>query len=126
TNIIAAGNDLGSVAPFPAASLEKDFAWAPNHPLVDAYRAFRPMPYDMPSSALCAALYAVHPADNYFKVSEPGTISVLDDGRTKFTPAPDGKHKYLIPDPSQKEKIAQLFVETVSTKPVPRTQRFRP
>ena len=69
------------------ASIEKDFAWSPAHPVVDAYRAFKPMPYDAPAPALAAVLYAVHPDDGYFKLSEPGTISVLDDGRTRFTPA---------------------------------------
>ena len=30
---------------------------------------------------------------------------VLDDGRTKFTPAAEGKHRYLIVDPAQKERV---------------------
>ena len=46
------------------------------------------MPYDAPAPALAAVLYAVHPDDGYFTLSEPGTISVLDDGRTQFTPGP--------------------------------------
>ena len=59
----------------PGASIEKDFAWSPAHPVVDAYRAFKPMPYDASAPALAAVLYAVHPDDGYFKLSEPGTIS---------------------------------------------------
>ena len=90
---------MGDALPYPGASIEKDFAWAPAHPVVDAYRALKPMPYDAPAAALAAVLYAVHPDDGYFKLSDPGTISVLDDGRTRFTPAADGKHRYLIVDP---------------------------
>ncbi len=59
----------------PGASIEKDFAWSPAHPVVDAYRAFKPMPYDAPASALAAVLHAVHPDDGYFTLSEPGTIT---------------------------------------------------
>ena len=65
-------------------------AWTPssrgrrNHPVVDAYRAFKPMPYDAPSRALAAVLHAVSPDENYFDLSEPGTITVLDNGRTRF------------------------------------------
>ena len=62
-------------------------------------------PTTHPASALAAVLYAVHPDDGYFKLSDPGTITVLDDGRTRFTPAAEGKHRYLIVDPAQKERV---------------------
>src|SRR5262249_27358838 len=93
TPIVAVGAEVGEALPYPGASIEKDFAWAPSHPLVDAYRAAKPMPYDAPASALAAVLYAVHPDDGYFKLSDPGTISVLDDGRTRFTAKADGQHR---------------------------------
>lgn len=34
--IVVAGQEVGEAFPFPGASLEKDFAWAPTHPVVDA------------------------------------------------------------------------------------------
>jgi hypothetical protein len=125
TKIVAAGSEVGDGLPFPASSIEKDFAWSPAHPVVDAYRSARPMPYDAPSYAMAAALYAVRPQENYFKLSDPGTISVLDDGRTRFTPSVEGKHRYLILDPEQKERITQAYIELASAKPVPRQPRFR-
>ncbi len=112
--------------PFPGASIDKDFAWAPSHPLVDAYRTAGTMPYDVPGTALAAALHAVRPKEPYFKLSDPGTVSVGDDGRTRFTPSAGGKHRFLIADPAQKEAIQQMWVETASTKPIPRAPRFRP
>lgn len=124
--IIAAGPDIGEALPFPVASLDKEFAWAPAHPLVDAYKAAKAMPYEASTTALAAVLQAVRPQEKYFKLSEPGTISVLDDGRTRFTPSANGKHQYLIPDPAQKEKILAAYVELASTKQVARQQRFRP
>jgi hypothetical protein len=125
TPVVAVGSELGDAVSFPAASLEKDFAWAPNHPLADAYRAAKPMPYDAPVAAAAAALYAVRPKEGYFKLSDTGTISVQEDGRTKLTPGA-GKQQYLIADAGQKDRILQVMVETASTKPVPRAPRFRP
>lgn len=124
--IVAAGDEVGASLLFPAASVEKDFAWSPAHPVVDAYRAYKPMPYDAPTTAMAAVLYAAHSQDNYFNLSEPGTINVLDDGRTKFTPSPEGKHRYLILDPALKERILKTYTEIASAKPVPRQPRRRP
>jgi len=126
TPIVAVGAEVGQALPFPGASIERDFAWAPAHPIVDAYRAAQTMPYDAPAPAAAAVLYAVRPRETYFKLSDPGTISVLDDGRLRFTPAADGKHKYLIADPAQKDRAIQAYAELASGKPVPRQQRFRP
>src|SRR5579871_283229 len=124
TPIVAAGAEIGALLPFPGSSIEKDFGWSPDHPVVDSYRAFQKMPYDAPVPAMAAMLYAVHP-DGFFKLSDPGTISVLEDGRTKFTPSAEGKHRYLVPDPAQKEKVIHTYVEMASAKPVPRAPRFR-
>lgn len=125
TPIVASGYEVGESLLYPGASIEKDFAWSPAHPVADAYRAYKPMPYDAPSWAMTAVLYAVRPMENYFKLSEPGTITVTDDGRTQFNPSAEGKHRYLIADPAQKDRIVQAYTEIASMKPV-RPQRFRP
>ena len=125
TPIVACGEEVGASLLYPASSIEKDFAWSPAHPVVDAYRAYRPMPYDAPTYAMAALLYAVRPQEGYFKLSEPGTISVLDDGRTKFTSSPEGKRRYLILDHEQKEHVIKAYIEIASAKPVPRQPRFR-
>ncbi|HEY1759573.1 MAG TPA: DUF1592 domain-containing protein [Bryobacteraceae bacterium] len=116
TPIVVAGAEASDGILFPGASIEKDFAWAPNHPVADAYRAYKPMPYDAPSTTLAAALYAVRPEGGLFTLSAPGTITVLDDGRTKFAESTAGKHRMLIADPSQKDKIIQSYVELASAK----------
>src|SRR5262249_23623736 len=125
TPIVAAGDEIGASLLFPASSIETDFAWTPAHPVADAYRAYKPMPYDARTSAMAAMLYAVRPQKNYFKLPEPGTISVLADGRTKFSPSPEGRHRYLILDPEQKERIVKTYTEIASAKPVPKQPRFR-
>lgn len=125
TPLIAVGSEVGGALPYPGSSIENDFAWSPAHPVADAYRVFKPMPYDAPAAALAATLHAVHPDDGYFKLSEPGTITVLDDGRTQFTPGADGKHRYLIVDPAQKDRITKLYTDMVSAMPAPRPGRGR-
>jgi hypothetical protein len=120
TPLVAVGSEVGELLPYPGATIEADFAWSPAHPVLDAYRAFKPMPYNAPASALAAMLYAVHPDEHYFKLSEPGTITVLDDGRTQFTARPDGKHRYLIVDTTQSTAIAKLYKDLVSSKPAAR------
>jgi len=120
TPLIAVGSEVGEALPYPGASIEADFSWSPANPVVDAYRAFKPMPYNAPAPALAAILYTVHPEDGYFKLSEPGTISVLDDGRTQFTAAAGGRHRYLIADPSRSEAIIKLYKEMVASKPAAR------
>jgi inosine-uridine nucleoside N-ribohydrolase len=125
TPIVASGHEVGEALLFPAASIEKDFAWSPAHPVVDAYRAYKPMPYDAPTWDMTGVLYAVRPQEGYFKLSSPGGISVLEDGRTKFTPSPEGKHRYLILDPAQKDRIVRTYTEIASAKPAPRAPRFR-
>jgi inosine-uridine nucleoside N-ribohydrolase len=123
--IVASGFELGEKLMFPGESIEKDFAWSPNHPVVDAYRAYKAMPYDTPTWDLTAALYAIRPQENYFKLSPPGTIQVFDDGRTKFTASESGRHRYLIFDPEQKDRIVKTYIELASAKPVERRRPFR-
>ncbi len=118
TPLVAAGAEVGEQIAFPAASIEKDFAWSAAHPVADAYRAYQPMPYDAPTGALAAALYAMKPEEDYFKLSAPGAIEVFDDGRTRFTASANGKHRYLIVDQEKKERTLAAYIQMASAKPV--------
>jgi inosine-uridine nucleoside N-ribohydrolase len=122
TPIVMSGREVGDALLFPGESIEKDFTWTTAHPVVDAYRAYRPMPYDAPTPAMTAALYAVRPKEGYFKLSDPGTVTVLDDGRTTFEPSASGRHRHLILDPAQTERIVRTYTEiTSAAKPQART-----
>jgi hypothetical protein len=124
TPIVMVGAEVGEALPYPASSIETGFAWsqAP-HPVVDTYRAFKAMPHDAPASALAATLYAVHPDEGFFQLSEPGTITVGDDGQTRFAPSPDGRHRHLIVDPAQKARVLQAYTALVEAPPAPRPGR---
>ncbi len=124
--IVWAGTEVGEALPFPGASIEKDFAWSPAHPVVDAYKAFKTMPYDAPSLAMAEVLHAARPGEPNFKLSDPGALAVAPDGKVSFNPSAQGKHRQLLVDPEQKDKIIQTYVELASAKPAGRPARFRP
>jgi purine nucleosidase len=125
TPVFYCGPEVGEALRFPGASLAEDFAWAPAHPVVDAYSAYKPMPYDAPLYDLAAVHYAVHPDSGFFQVSQEGAVTVGDDGRMRFS-AGGGKVRSLIVDPAQKEMALQALVEIASAKPAPPQQRIRP
>jgi hypothetical protein len=104
-SVIVAGEDLGQSLRFPGDCIEKDFGWATNHPLVDAYRAARAMPYDASAAAMAAVLYAVHPEENFFRLSDAGA---------------QGKQRQLTANPEYAGRIIHTCREVVSAKPEPR------
>lgn len=126
TPVILAGRELGAALRYPGSSIEKDYSYAPTHPIPAAYRAAQPMPhdaYDAPVTAMAAALYAVRPDEGYYKLSGPGTIHIADDGRASFEASASGKHRYLIVDPGQAERVVKAYTEMASAQPVRRVRR---
>jgi hypothetical protein len=118
--IVFCGKEVGDALPYPAASIARDFLWAEGHnPVVDAYTAYRPMPYDAPSYDIAGVLYAVHPESGLFSLSEPGSLVVDDGGRLKFTAGSGGKVRSLMVDPARRNKIIETYIEIASAKPVP-------
>jgi hypothetical protein len=107
TPIIIATEDRGSSLEYPSSSIEQDFSWSPAHPVVAAYRAYKPMPYDATTTSMAAVLYAVHPDSPYFK--PPETV-----------PGFNGNVRRFVLDPGQKNAILKMYTELASAKPVPR------
>ena len=101
-SVILAGEDLGQSVPFPGECIAKDFEWATNHPLVDAYRAARTMPYDASATAMAAVLYAVHPDDNFFKLTGSGA---------------QARQLQFAANPEYVQRVTQTYREVVSAKP---------
>jgi inosine-uridine nucleoside N-ribohydrolase len=108
--IVFSGFEIGEALLFPAKSIEHDFAWTTDHPVVDAYRNYQKMPYDRQTWDLTSVLYAVRPEADYFKVSPPGRVTVDDKGQTHFAEAPDGRHRYLILDAAQKPRTLEALI----------------
>lgn len=114
--VITSPFEVGLVIEYPGASIENDFAWAPQHPMVEAYKAYMKMPYDRPTWDLTAALEVLEP-NKYMTLSEEGKITVNDDGITTFIPQKGGNQYYLMTNDDQNKQILDFFLKVIPSKP---------
>ncbi|MDR2057478.1 MAG: nucleoside hydrolase [Dysgonamonadaceae bacterium] len=121
--IAASPFEVGIKINYPAASIENDFDWEMLHPMVEAYKAYLPMPYDRPTWDLTAVLYAAEPDSVFMSQSPSGTIVVDSAGYTTFTADENGKHSYFVITDEQSEKIKNYFVRLISQKPLKYTKK---
>ncbi len=124
TPVFFCGREIGEALRFPGATLDTAFAWTPEHPVADAYRAFKPMPYDAPLHDLAAMHYAVLPDSGVFGTSEPGTLSVSDGGALSFA-AGGGSVRRLTVDPAKRAEAIEALTSIATAKPVPPQGRGR-
>ncbi len=117
TEIVFSGYEVGIAAPYPAESILKDYGYVAHHPLAESYTIYSPPPHNRPTWDLTSVLYAVCPDRGYFELSPPGTVTVEDDGFTKFTEVPGGKCRYLILPAAQVERVKEAFVQLCSQPP---------
>ncbi len=117
TPIVASGFEIGCAVKFPAESIEHDFNYVEHHPLREAYRLYRDMPYDREAWDLTSVLYAVRPDRGYFGLSEAGTIRVDDRGVTRFLTSPVGRHRYLTINEHQIVRVREALVQLASQPP---------
>ena len=125
TEVIYCDAAAGDAILFPATSIEKDFTWAPAHPVADAYRSYQPMPYDAPTLDLAAAVYATHPDSPFFELTEPGILK-FENGKLNLVPEAGGKHRRLRVVEAKKLDLVKTYTELASAKPPAPLQRFRP
>lgn len=114
TPVIWSGFEIGDVLRFPARSVERDFAWAPSHPVAVAYRHYDKMPYDRETWDLTAVLQAVRPDDKYFDLSEPGEVKLDSKGQTTFMPRSGGRDRILRVRDEQKTRIIEALTALAS------------
>lgn len=93
SDIVASGFEIGSAYLVPYQAVKSNYE--AGHPLRVAYEHYQPLPYDRQTWDLTAVLDAVEPDSLWFERSEPGKMTVDSIGRTRFTPAVDGHHRYL-------------------------------
>ncbi len=124
TEIVVSPFEVGRAIKYPGESIENDFTWAPKHPMVEAYKAYLPMPYDRPTWDLTSVLYAVE-GDSWFTMSEPGRIEITQEGSSVFTSSPDGNVRYMKVDEAQSAAILARFKEVITSQPKARQQPVR-
>jgi purine nucleosidase len=127
TPIVASGLEVGLAMRYPPESVLNDFGYVQDHPIAHTYRlvceerkAKQPSitcPHAHATFDLTAVLYAARPDRNYFSLSSPGRISVLDDGSSHFEEASGGRHQYLILSEEQKGRTLEAMVMLTSQPP---------
>jgi len=115
--IVWSGFEIGVAAPYPAISIERDFSYVPHHPTAEAYCLYNPPPHNRPTWDLTSSIYAVLPDRGYFGLSSPGNVTVENDGFTRFTPATDGRDRFLTLNEMQAVRLKEAFVQLVSQPP---------
>ena len=123
--MVYSGFEIGIALPYPAVSIERDYAYVPHHPVAEAYIRRNPPPHNRPTWDLTSVLYAVLPDRGYFAVSPPGTVTVEADGFTVFREDSHGRHRYLILKPDQRPRVLEALVQ-LSSQPPNRDDRRDP
>lgn len=116
TPVVLSGYEIGKAITYSAESIERDFNYVKHHPLSEAYRLYKEMPYDRPTWDLTSVLYAVRPDRGYFGLSESGTVTVDDNQVTQFQPG-NGSHRYLTVDEHQITRVREALVQLASQPP---------
>ncbi|GAB5561813.1 MAG: nucleoside hydrolase [Synoicihabitans sp.] len=109
--LIWSGFEIGIAAAYPWQSIMEDYEYLENHPIKEGYLDYAPrQPHDRPTWDLTAVLAAVYPDRGYFDLSAPGTVTVEDDGATRFDPDPNGLHHFLKMSAGQTERVREACV----------------
>ncbi len=113
-DMVVSSWDLGARLFYPYAEGVRDI-FTPSHPVRAAYefrvlswhRELDPNPpaefYNMASWDLTSVIQTIEPEQLYFKVGQPGTLSVSNNGFTVFSENSSGQHRMLfLPDNPQR------------------------
>jgi inosine-uridine nucleoside N-ribohydrolase len=115
--IIFSGFEIGLVITFPMESIERDFAWTTDHPVIEAYKVYVGKPEDHPNWDSTAVLEAIRPDRGYFDLSQSGNVVLGEKNSTRFSPDVNGKCRFLILKPGQVGRIRELIADLVSEPP---------
>lgn len=111
------GFEIGIALPYPAVSIERDYAYVKHHPAADAYIARNPPPHERPTWDLTSVLYAAMPDRGYFDLSPPGSVVVEADGTTRFSASADGRDRYLVLPVEKRARVLEALVQLSSQPP---------
>ncbi len=89
--IVWSGYEIGEALPFPRVVIQRDLDYLPHHIVREAYLLHSGPEHDRPCWDESSVLQAVYPERGFFGLSQPGRVTVLDDGFTRFVPARNGK-----------------------------------
>ncbi|MGN5953334.1 nucleoside hydrolase [Sphingobacterium lactis] len=115
--IVLSPFEVGKQVIYPGASIQEDFQWATHHPLVDAYKRYRPFPYNRPTWDLTSVYYIGEKENSLLDKSKPGILSINEKGYTDFVENPQAKHYVLSIQNQHIEPLKTYFKELIREKP---------
>lgn len=131
TPIVDSGFEIGLAMLYPGRSILHDYAYVEHHPIADTYRTYCeemkpsdskikecPKDHDHATFDLTAVLYAARPDRDYFSLSKPGTITVLNDAGSRFEESDAGMHRYLVLSEEQKSRALEAMMMLASQPPL--------
>lgn len=107
--------ELGAKIQFPGSAIDERFDRDEKHPLVEAYRAYKPVHYNRAMWDPTAVVLALDPDTPLMTPSGPGTIRVDEKGFTHFIPSPGGLHVYYSVDATQAATLKKEMVDRIVT-----------
>ncbi len=122
TDILVSPWEVGGRIFYRCAALGK-IGYAAQHPLKMAYASYLPMPYDRECWDQTAVMAGVEEPAKWFGLSSRGEVEVDEEGRTKFTPAPNGRIRILQTTPGQRKKAEKYIMKLVGQTPEKYTNR---
>lgn len=121
--IIWSGYEIGEALPYPRQSIARDFGYLPHHIVRDSYLLHSGPNHDRPCWDESSVLHAVYPDRDFFGLSQPGRVKVLDDGFTRFLPAKGGKgsqrDRFLTMTSVQQSRALEAIVQLTVQPPQP-------
>jgi hypothetical protein len=115
--VLWSGYSIGIATRYPRESIARDFEYRKHHIVREAYLRHSGPDHDRPSWDLTSVLQAVRPEDAYFGISDPGRVTVEDDGSTRFDRKPNGRDRYLKIDRQQATRVVATLRTLVSQPP---------
>jgi hypothetical protein len=115
--VVWSGFEIGIAVTYPRESIARDFRYRPHHIVREAYLLHSGPDHDRPSWDLTSVLHAVRPERGYFELSQPGRVSVAEDGHTTFTPGAGGRDRYLVLTDAQRHRVREALAQLVSQPP---------
>ena len=120
TEVVFSGFEIGISIPYPASSILRDFNYVEHHPVAESYHLYNPPPHNRPTWDLTSVLYAVFPDRDYFGISSTGTVTIEDDGFSRFDKEKTGRHRYLTASREQIVRVTEALVQLASQPPLPK------
>jgi inosine-uridine nucleoside N-ribohydrolase len=117
TPMVFSGFEIGLRVMFSHESIVRDFGYTSSHPIAEAYNIYLPKGEDRPSWDPTAVLYAIRPDRSYFKLSEPGHVSIGEKSVTIFTPDPKGNCRFLTMSSDSACRVKALLEALASEPP---------